>query len=308
MARLKRAGIVTARLDAELLLAHVLGTTRLALHLAPEDEVDPDAGAHLAALVRRRARHEPLQYLLGEADFLGLLIAVGPGVFIPRPETELLVEQALAACPPAPAVALDLCAGSGAVACALAAARPVLAVWAVELSPEAAAWARANIARQGLGDRVRVLEGDLVAPLRGLGLEGRCDLVVANPPYIARVALAELPVEVRDFEPPLALDGGPEGLDVIERILALAPGFLRPRGRILLEIGREHAGPLRARLASDPRYGDPVFCRDLLGDERVLDVEVHGDARAWWRGPGPPEGRDATRAAGGDSLLPTRVA
>lgn len=272
--RLREAGIATARQDAELLLARALGATRLALHLAPERSVEPETLRRFEALLARRAGHEPLQYILRADEFLGLRIAVGPGVFIPRPETELLVERALARCPEGPAVALDLCAGSGVVACGLAARRPQLTVWAVELSHEAAAWARANTSRLGLADRVRVLEGDLFAPLGGLDLAGRCDLVVANPPYLAGATLAELPAEVRVWEPALALDGGPDGLAVIGRILAEAPRFARPGGRLLLEIGHDHADRLRAHLAGDARYGAPAFHRDFLGYERVLDVPV----------------------------------
>lgn len=274
MARLRAAGIATARPDAELLLAHVLDATRLALHLAPDRPLDAGALARFEGLLARRADHEPLQYLLGAEEFRGLRIAVGPGVFIPRPETELLVERALAACPAGPAVAVDLCAGSGVVACALARERPRLAVWAVELSPEAARWARANVERLGFAARVTVLEGDLFVPLAGRGLDRACDLVAANPPYIARPALATLPAEVRNWEPPLALDGGPDGLAVIMRILAEVPAFVRPGGRVLLEVGHDHAAGLRARLAGDARYGAAAFHRDLLGYERALEVEV----------------------------------
>ncbi len=272
--RLREAGIATARQDAELLLAGVLDTPRLALYLEPERGIEPAAVARFEALVARRAGHEPLQYLLGVEDFRGLRIAVGPGVFIPRPETELLVERALAGGVDGRGVALDLCAGSGVVACALAARRPGLTVWAVELSSEAARFARVNVKRLGLADRVTVLEGDLFAPLAGLGLSRHCDLVVANPPYLARPALAALPAEVRDWEPTQALDGGPDGLAVATRILSEAPGFARAGGRVLLEVGDDHADRLRVRLAADPRYGAPVFHRDLRGCERVLEVPV----------------------------------
>ena len=275
--RLRAAGLATAHQDAEILCGQVLDVSRLALHLHPEHEMGADHRARLDALVERRLGHEPLQYILGEESFRGLTLAVGPGVFIPRPETELLVQRALAACPAGPAVAVDLCTGSGAVACGLAAGRPALSVWAVDLSPLAVACARANVVRLGLGGRVRVLEGDLTTPLAdpdlGGGLVGRVDLVVANPPYIARPALAELPAEVRVFEPALALDGGSAGLVVVTRILDEAPTWLRPGGRLLIEIGHAHAGALRRRLAGDARYGTPTFTRDLLGHERILDVE-----------------------------------
>ncbi len=273
--RLRAAGVATARQDAELLLARVFDTTRLALHLAPERELGADTLSGLEALVARRMRHEPLQYILGSADFLGFRLAVGPGVFIPRPETELLVERAALVCPEGPALALDLCAGSAAVACGLAIRRPALRLVAVELSWQAARWARMNVARLGLTDRVTILQGDLEAPSGSEGLEGRCELVVANPPYISRTHLGDLPEEVRVWEPEIALDGGPEGLAVITRILRVAPVLLRSRGRLLLEIGHDHATALRARLSEDPRYGVAAFHRDLLGYERVLDVQVN---------------------------------
>jgi release factor glutamine methyltransferase len=272
--RLRDAGIATARQDAELLLAQALGTTRLVLQIDADREIKPAALAGFERLLARRAGHEPLQYLLGVEEFMGLRIAVGPGVFIPRPETEVLVERALAGLSGTGGPALDLCAGSGVVACALAARRPDLAVWAVERSPRAARFARANVDDLGLADRVRVLEGDLFAPLTGLDLGGRCDVVVANPPYLARPTLAALPAEVRDWEPASALDGGPDGLAVVARILAEAPRFVRPGGRVLLEIGHDQAARLRGRLAADPRYARPVVHRDLAGHERVLEVGV----------------------------------
>jgi release factor glutamine methyltransferase len=272
VARLRAAGLATARQDAELLLARVLGTTRLALHLEPARSVAADALVALEPLLARRAGHEPLQYVLGGEEFAGVRLSVGPGVFVPRPETELLVERAVAVCPAGPALVLEPCTGSGAVACALAVRRPECAVWAVELSPAAARWARANVEAVGVAGRVRVVEGDLFAPVAHLA--ERADLVVANPPYIARAALPGLPGEVRDWEPALALDGGPDGLAVIHRILAAAPRLLRRGGAVLLEIGHDHADRLRAHLAADPRYDRPLFHRDLLGYERVLEVRL----------------------------------
>lgn len=272
VARLAAAGIATARQDAELLLARVLGATRLALHLGSQRELAAAPLAGFEELVTRRTRHEPLQYLLGDTGFCGLELAVGPGVFIPRPETELLVERALAAAPRGPGVAVDLCAGSGAVACALAARHASLVVWAVELLPAAAVWARENIRRLGLGARVSVLEGDLFAPLADSDVAGRCDLVVANPPYIGHDDLATLPEEVRAWEPLTALDGGFDGTAVIARILSQAPDFLRPGGTLLLEMGHDQAERIRRRIAAEASYARPEVYRDLLGRERVLAV------------------------------------
>jgi release factor glutamine methyltransferase len=273
IARLRAAGVATARPDAELLLARALETTRLALHLEPTRGLSAAARLRFEALLARRLGHEPIQYVLGVEEFAGIRLGVGPGVFIPRPETELLVDRAVARSPEAARIA-DLCTGSGAVASAVAARRPAARVWAVELSPEAAAWARTNVEALGLADRIRILEGDLFAPLAAEGLEGRLDLLVANPPYIARPAFSALPAEVRDWEPSLALDGGIDGLAVIDRILDQAPAFVRPGGAVLLEIGHDHAERLREKLAGDRRYGPVAFHRDFLDYERLLEVEV----------------------------------
>ena len=283
-AALRSAGIATARQDAELLTARVLGTTRLGLSLEPRLTVDAARGNALRALVARRARQEPLQYLLGEAEFAGLTLGVGPGVFVPRPETEALVERALAALadgsrgpsaggPSAGSpVALDLCTGSGAVACALADRRADLVVWAVEREPAAAAWARANVARLGLGGRVTVMDGDLFAPLAGQGLAGRCDVIAANPPYLAESTLATLPAEVGEWEPRAALDGGPDGTQVVARILDGAPDWLRPGGTFVVEIGEDQGAWVRARIAGDPRYETGIVHRDFRGCERTLEA------------------------------------
>lgn len=271
-ARFEAVGLATARQDAEVLLARVLGTTRLGLHLGPGRALSADARVAFAALVARRAGQEPIQYLVGEAEFCGVTVSVGPGVFIPRPETELLVERARAVLAGPSGVAVELCAGSGAVACALAVRRPGLLVWAIEQSPAALAWTRANVRGLGLAARVTVLEGDLFAPLADLGLAGRCDLVVANPPYLPSPVLPALPEEVRGWEPEAALDGGPDGLAVIERILAAAPGFLRPGGTLLVEIGHDQGAVVRDRVGADARYGGAAVHRDFLGCERVLET------------------------------------
>jgi release factor glutamine methyltransferase len=271
--RLAAAGLATARQDAEVLLARALGTTRLGLYTNGQAPVSGPGGAVFEALVARRARHEPVQYLLGEAEFCGLVLALGPGVFIPRPETEALVERALALGPPEEATVLDLCTGSGAVACALATRRPGWTVWAVEQAPQVAHCARANVRRLGLEGRVRVREGDLFEPLRGSVAAGAADLVVANPPYLATPILPALPVEVRDWEPQAALDGGPDGLDVIRRLLAEAPEWLRAGGTLLAEIGEEQGPTALALTAAAGRYeAEALVHRDFRGCERVLEA------------------------------------
>jgi release factor glutamine methyltransferase len=269
---LARAGLATARQDAEALLARALGTTRLGLYTTGAARVPGRARAAFDALVARRARHEPVQYLLGEVEFCGLRLALGPGVFIPRPETEGLVDRALVLRVPDEAVVVDLCTGSGAIACALAARRPRWTIWAVDQAALAAECARANAWRLGLDGRVRVREGDLFAPLGDAVAAQGADLVVANPPYLATPLLATLPVEVRDWEPRAALAGGPDGLDVVRRLLAAAPEWLRPRGALLVEIGEEQGPAARALVAADGRYEECGVHRDFRGCERVLEA------------------------------------
>jgi release factor glutamine methyltransferase len=270
-ARLEAAGLPGARRDAERLLARLLGTSRLALYLERDRPVGPGAAEQYQALLVRRAEREPLQYLLGEDEFCGLSILVRPGVFIPRPETELLVERVLACLPPAAGGArwgVDLGTGTGCVALALTHRRPDLRVVAVDRAPEAAGLARENAARLGLVDRVEVREGDLWEPVQDL--RGRLDLVASNPPYIARELLEELPVEVSNFEPALALDGGPGGTRVHERIIGEAPVFLRSGGLLAMELGLGHAERLADVVRATGVFTDIATVPDLLGIARVL--------------------------------------
>jgi release factor glutamine methyltransferase len=270
--RLAAAGLATARQDAEALLGRALRTTRLALYTEGRAPVPAAADRAFEALVIRRAGHEPLQYLLGEAEFCGLAVAVGPGTFIPRPETEELVDRAAARGPAGVATVVEPCTGSGAIACALAARRTAWDVWAVEAAPRALACARANVERLGFAGRVRVLDGDLFAPL-ALHLPARgADLVVVNPPYLETAALPSLPVEVRDWEPRAALDGGADGLTVVRRVLHEAPAWLRSGGWLLVEIG-ETQGPAVTRLvAADRRYAEATLSRDFRGRVRFVEA------------------------------------
>jgi release factor glutamine methyltransferase len=279
IARLGRAGLPTARQDAEWLLATQLGVERFSLYLEPERTLPPDAVERLHALLERRAGHEPLQHLLGFEDFRGLRLRVTPDVLIPRPETEGLVEWALelldamsadwgrAAAISGPPLMADIGAGSGAIACALAAARPAVQVFAVEASPAALAVAAKNVYALGLVGRVRLMRGDLVTPLAAQA--GRLAMIVANLPYLASAVIPTLPREVRDFEPRAALDGGPDGLGLLRRLVTAAPAVLRPGGRLVLEIGEEQAGALASLMAAEGFTG--IASRvDLRGIERYI--------------------------------------
>lgn len=267
-AAMSAAGIPTARQDAEWLLASVLGVERFDLYVEPAREIAPAAAARYRAWVDRRTAHEPLQYILGFEDFHGLRLAVTPEVLIPRPETEGLVEWAIEILEDRPgAAAADLGTGSGAIACSLAASLPAVEVLAVERSLGALAVASGNVRRLGLADRVRLLAGDLLEPLGAIREE--LDLVVANPPYLPTAILGSLPPEVSAYEPRLALDGGPDGMAVIRRIIAGAPAVLRPGGWLLMEIGEEQAGPLASLMAAEGFSGIRAR-RDLRGVERYI--------------------------------------
>jgi release factor glutamine methyltransferase len=279
IARLGRAGLPTARQDAEWLLATQLGVERFSLYLEPERTLPPDAVERLHALLERRAGHEPLQHLLGFEDFRGLRLRVTPDVLIPRPETEGLVEWALglldamsadwetAGAISGPTLMADIGAGSGAIACALAAAWPTVQVFAVEASPAALAVAAKNVYALGLVGRVRLMRGDLVTPLAAQA--GRLAMIVANLPYLASAVIPTLPREVRDFEPRAALDGGPDGLGLLRRLVTAAPAVLRPGGRLVLEIGEEQAGALASLMAAEGFTG--IASRvDLRGIERYI--------------------------------------
>ena len=267
-AALEAAGIEPARAEAEWLLASVLGVERFALYLDPARRVSTPRAARYRDLIERRAAREPLQYLLGWEDFHGLRLAVTPDVLVPRPETEGLVEWAVEVLGgrPDPVVA-DLGTGSGAIACAIARALPAAEVLAVDVSVGALAVASRNVRALSLSSRVRLLAGDLFAPLGSLSAS--LDLVVANPPYLPSAVIPSLPPEVSRHEPRAALDGGPDGMAVIRRVVAGAPPVLKPGGWLLMEIGEEQAGPLASLMAAEGFSGIRAR-RDLNGIERYI--------------------------------------
>jgi release factor glutamine methyltransferase len=237
-------GIASARLEAQLLLAHVLGCTRTQLYTGFDK---PLAEAELAGyreLIRRRLGGEPVAYLVGEHEFWGLPFFVDANVLVPRPDTETVIEVARAtrADRAAPCRVLDLCTGSGAIAVSLARELGCARVVATELSEPAVALARRNAERNGVSDRVDVRLGDLWLPVAG----ERFDLIAANPPYIASAVIATLAPEVRR-EPRLALDGGTDGMAFYDRICAAAREYLEPGGALVVEHGFDQADAVRAR-------------------------------------------------------------
>lgn len=245
-ATLAAAGVPTPRVDAEWLLAGLLGVGRARLRLQADTALPTATADDYAAAVRRRAAREPLQQILGWEEFRGLRLRLSPDVLVPRPETEGLVEWALALLPPPAARRLtvaDVGTGSGCIACAIAGARADVDVVALDLSAAAARVAGANA--RALGSRVRVAVGDLVAALRDASL----DALIANPPYLTDAEAAGLAPEVALHEPPLALAGGRDGLSVLARLVDEAPRVLRAGGVIALETGGPaHVAALTARL------------------------------------------------------------
>jgi release factor glutamine methyltransferase len=256
-----RQGIDAPRLTAELLLAHALGCDRVRLYLDFDKPLGDPELTRFRELVRQRADGEPTAYLTGVREFFGHRLAVDRRVLVPRPETELLAEAALASLPQA-GCALDLGTGSGALAIALKLGRPEARLTAVDLSADALAVARANAT--ALGAAVTFLEGDLFDPLPA---GSRFDVVVSNPPYLPAADLSLLPAEVRR-EPRVALDGGPDGLAVLRRLVRAAPAFLSPGGALLLEMHESHLEALPA-LCRSAGFASAEARRDLAGRPRL---------------------------------------
>jgi len=267
---LAERGVATARLDAERLMAEVLKTERLELYLEPERRLAEAELAALRELVRRRGAREPAQYILGKTGFYDLELAIDRRALVPRRETELLVDRALELAHGKGVSALDLGTGCGCIALALAAGLPEGSrVVATDISPECVELARENAARAGLAEKIEFAVGDLfetTPPLRG-----PFDLIVANLPYIPSGEIAALMPEVRDHEPRTALDGGPDGLEIIARAARSAPQHLAAGGWLLLEVGEGQAEAAGAFLReAGLEVARPL--RDAGGVERV----VHG--------------------------------
>jgi release factor glutamine methyltransferase len=264
-----RKGVENPRRSAEWLLSAATDLSRIELYAHFDRPLTEAERATFRAAIERRAAGEPLQYVTGEMPFRHLVLQVRPGVFIPRPETEVLVDAVLEHLDSVgvdePTV-LDLCTGSGAIAVSIAYERSGARVHAVEIVPATADVARENAQRAGVAERVTVLTGDLFAPVPA-DLRGMFDAVVSNPPYIPTADLAALPAEVAGFEPRVALDGGPDGLDVVRRIAEEASGWLKPGGVVVMETDTTCAKEA-ARILSRWYEGVEVR-RDLTGRDRI---------------------------------------
>lgn len=340
-AYLARKGDAQPRLSAEWLISEATGHSRVELYMCYDEPLSPDERQALRGFVSRRGAGEPLQYISGHAPFRYINVKVRPGVLIPRPETEVLVSEALSLLPPAPRrvafdstidawegdvlraasllseqsgqdvpvgvahdeaasheglsvqtgtlmptgkppaagasagerpprplLVADICTGSGCIACAIASERPDTRLFATDISPIAVELARENATELDVADRVRVELGDLGWPLPARAM-GRLDLVVSNPPYVPTSVLAEIPAEVAEFEPALALDGGPDGNDVLRRLLPWSLEALKPGGAIAFEL-HETCLDAACDLARSTGFVEVASRRDLAGKPRIL--------------------------------------
>ena len=270
-AQLRAAGVEEARLEADVLVRRVLGMERADLLARPETPLAPAQAAMLADLLARRLRREPLAYVLGRREFHGLDFRVTPAVMVPRPETETLVEEALAwaSARTAPIAVADVGTGSGCIVVSLAARLPDTRFVATDVSPAALAVADENARRHGVAGRVRLLSGHLLRPL-----PGPVDLIVANLPYVPSERIDGLQPEVRDYEPRLALDGGPDGTDLLRPLLRQAGAYLRPGGAVMLEIDEEQGCTMAQEARSAFPAADVRVRPDLAGRDRVLVVQT----------------------------------
>jgi release factor glutamine methyltransferase len=301
MAQLRAAQIPSHTLAAELLLMHALECDRAWIYGHPEESLDPDAAEKFRALIARRVAGEPVQYLTGKQEFWGLEFEVTPAVLIPRPETEHVMEVALArlgergikihmdtGAPRETLRVADVGTGSGCLAVALAWELPHAEVVATDISEPALEVARRNAARHGVADRIHFLQGDLLTGLENIdpssiGLQHAVpaatqngplyDLIVSNPPYIARNEAGQLQREVRDHEPHAALFGGPAGTEMYQRLIDQARDLLRDRGILVLELGYDSAEHVRGIFDAQPAWTKVAITMDLAGISRVLTAE-----------------------------------
>ncbi len=261
----EKCGVPNARLDVELLLGHVLKLRRMELYLQFERVLTEKELDELRPMVKRRSSREPLQHILGSVDFCGLELMVSPQALIPRPETEILVQNCITILEKENGTVLDVGTGSGAIALAVAHACPRIRCVAVDVSEDALTLARSNAEKSGLKERVDFRAGDLFGPV---GKDEMFDLIVSNPPYISTGEISNLQPEVQR-DPRAALDGGVDGLDVIRKLISGSASHLKPGGWLLMEIGHDQLSRVK-QLLEENGWGGIRFVNDLQGVARVV--------------------------------------
>ncbi|MEK6726909.1 MAG: peptide chain release factor N(5)-glutamine methyltransferase [Deltaproteobacteria bacterium] len=286
---LKGKSIDNPRLDSEVLLANLLKLDRVGLYLNFDRPLSKEELSSFREIVKRRGSREPLQYITGQQEFWSLDFKVTPDVLIPRPETEILVEEAIKVVSGQGSGAsenrlpttdhrpliFDLCTGSGCIAVSLAHELEDALVYAADASEAALKVARENAKKNGVQDRVTFLKGDLYGALenRPPTTDHRpllFDLIVSNPPYIKNIDIPHIQPEVRDYEPMMAVDGGTEGLDFYKRIVADAPNHLSPHGWLMVEVGEGQAEAVSEMMKDAGGFDSPLTVKDLAGIERVV--------------------------------------
>lgn len=268
----ERHEIPTPRLDAELLLGHLLQKSRLQLYLSFEMPVFQEALSKFRELIKRRVDHTPVSYLTNHKEFMSLNFYVDSRVLIPRPETETLVETVLQhqrdSCR-----FVEIGTGCGAIAISFSHHRPDWELVATDLSKEALEVAQQNALTHNCADQLTFLQGDLFEPLRELP-NPRFDWIASNPPYVGTDEASILPIDVREHEPEVALFAGPDGLDIIRRIVTDAPQFLNADGKLILEIGSTQSHAVQDLIKSQPAYKHCEVIKDYADIERVLLASV----------------------------------
>jgi release factor glutamine methyltransferase len=266
----KTEGLPDPGHEALFIVAGLMGLRPTEVYLNRGSVIDVDRVQILRAWVTRRLGREPSQYITGSTEFRGLDLKVTPDVLIPRPETEILVSEAIAAIYSVTPLILDIGTGSGCIAVSMAKEVPGARVFATELSRAALKVADENAAIHKVAERIEFLEGDLFGPLEGLGLEASFDLVISNPPYVSRDEIQRLQPEVRLFEPEMALYGGYDGMEFMRRIVDRAPSYLKPGGALMLEIGYGQSEEVKKILKGSGRLTAPEIVKDYSGIKRII--------------------------------------
>jgi len=267
----KKNDIESARLDAELLLGHILNKSRLQLYMDFEQVVSKEYLDQYRELIKKRIERVPVAYLTNHKEFMSLSFYIDESVLIPRPETEVLVENVFKMQSDDCKV-LDLGTGSGAIVVTLAIQRVDWKFIATDISTEAVVVAEKNAQRHRVSERITLLQGNLFEPLQDEAIKFDC--IVSNPPYISSSEISTLMPEVRDYEPRIALDGGSIGLDFIEKMVAEAPKFLTENGKLVFEFGYQQGEAVRNLIQSNPQYTDCNIIKDYAGIERVAAARV----------------------------------
>jgi release factor glutamine methyltransferase len=270
--RLNEAGVEDAESEAEFLLTGLLRVKRHELFLDPSRPLTLNETELFQASITRRARREPAQYITGIAGFMGLDFKVTRDTLIPRPETELLVEEALnrAKGLTTEKIIIDLCTGCGCIAVAMAKSLSGCRVYATDISAAALDVARENAEAHGVMDRIEFLKGDLYSPLEPLGLRANTQLILSNPPYVSEEEMAALPTEIKEYEPRGALYGGEDGLVLIRRIIETSPEYLAPDGALIMEAGYGQGAKVLELIRGSGAFREAEMKKDLAGIERVL--------------------------------------